>query len=772
MPRLLRALCAASAAVVVLPEIVLAQTTILPPVTVQGGRQVQPARRPAPAPAPTDAAVEATVDPNLPPVENTTAGPVQGYRALTAVSATKTNTPLEQIPQNIGVVPRSVINDQVSTSVSEALLNVSNVQPVNPLVMGNTDFYPIKIRGFGAEMWRDGLNVPYLAGDRDGLVNVERIEVLKGPNAILYGGGVGAPIGGAVNIVSKLPTDKAHSEFGIIFGSEKYWNPYFDINQPLNADKTVLFRFTGEYTGNKSFVNVLDSQRYNLNPTLTLTNKTDTTFIIQGFVSRQQQQAYQGLPVYGTLFGDLKLNRDMFIGPSDIPQSYSKSKGVTFTFDHQFDAVWSANVKARWSQSEFDQFSQSIFGSDCCGGFPLAPFPPFWGPNNWIPQNIELFQQQKEFTINPNLQAKFTLGPTRNTFLIGADYTNVKDQGFMTGDTLGATCALTDPFCPVALPLINLGHPDYKYPYTKPSPSAGDEFLQYFNFNNTYLTKGVYAQLQSTFYDRIHVLVGGRYANLDITYDEMAPLASPGVYVTDQTKFLPRAGVVVDLFKGLSAFASYSEGMKWAGFVPVAQPKPEFSKQAEGGLKFNINDQLSGTLAAFEINRENVPLVTGPGQATLTGQQSRGYEADVLYQPNRNWSFLGSYAYTDATFSDPSRFNGMTVPVGNQLPGVPTYSGRLWANYKFDSSFLPGWSVGAGIYKASSQFVDPTNLWITQGYYTIDAKIAYEDQRYKLAITAKNLTGEEYFTPYTWFGGQVAPSAPRAVYGQLAVKFN
>ena len=706
------------------------------------------------------------------PINFSTAGAVQGYRALTAVSATKTNTPLEQIPQNIGVIPRSVINDQVSTTVSEALTNVSNVQPVNSLVMGNTDLYPLKIRGFGAELWRDGIVVPYVAGDRDGIVNVERIEVLKGPNAILYGGGSGAPIGGAVNVVSKLPTDKASSEYGITFGSEKYWNPYFDINQPLNAEKTALFRFTGEYTGNTSFVNVLDSQRYNLNPTLTLTNKSDTTLTIQANVSRQQQQAYQGLPVYGTLFGNLQLNRDMFIGPPNIPQSYSKSKSVTFTFDHQFDSVWSANVKARWSQSAFDQYSQSIFGSDCCGGFPLQPFEPFWGPNNWIPQNIELYQQQRQFTINPNLQAKFVLGPTRNTFLLGADYSNVKDQGFMTGDTLGATCALTDPFCPVPLPLVNLADPVYKYPYSNPSPAAGSEFLSYFNFNNTYLTKGVYAQLQSTIYERVHVLLGGRYANLDITYNETAPLASPGVYVTDETKFLPRAGVVVDLMQGFSAFASYSEGMKWAGFVPVARPLPEYSKQSEGGLKFNFNGLLSGTLAAFEIERQNVPLVTGPGQATLTGQQSRGYEADILYQPTQNWSVLASYAYTDATFSDPVRFNGSIAPAGNQLPGVPTYSGRLWANYKFDQSFLPGWSIGAGIYKASSQFVDPTNQWITQGYYTVDAKIGYEDSRYRFMVTAKNLTGQEYYTPYTWFGGQVAPGAPRAYYGQFAIKFN
>ena len=119
MPRLLRALCAASAAVVVIPEIANAQATTLPPVTVQGGRPVQPAQRPLPAPS--EPVSEAPIDTNLPPVENTTAGPVQGYRALTATSATKTSTPIEQIPQNIGVVPRSVIDSQVSTSVSEAV---------------------------------------------------------------------------------------------------------------------------------------------------------------------------------------------------------------------------------------------------------------------------------------------------------------------------------------------------------------------------------------------------------------------------------------------------------------------------------------------------------------------------------------------------------------------------------------------------------------------------------------------------------------------------
>ena len=98
-------------------------------------------------------------------------------------------------------------------------------------------------------------------------------------------------------------------------------------------------------------------------------------------------------------------------------------------------------------------------------------------------------------------------------------------------------------------------------------------------------------------------------------------------------------------------------------------------------------------------------------------------------------------------------------------------SGRLWVNYKFDGSWT-GWSAGAGVYAASSQYVDPLNLWRTAGYYTLDAKIGYETKKLRAAFFVKNLTGQEYYTPYTWFGGQVAPGAPRSFYLQTSYKFD
>ena len=743
------------------PDSALAQSS-LPQVTVDApGRNrpvaAQPTRdsgrsaRTRRARAKPAAVAPAPVATNQVPITQTTAGAVQGYRALTASSATRTDTPIERLPQNIVVIPRSVINDQGATTVSEAINNVSNVRPVDTRMIGNVEQVPVKIRGFGAEMWTDGYpgNL-FLAGDRDGLANVERIEVLKGPNALLYGGGAGSPVGGTINVISKLPMDKAKYEVGGTFGSYRYWNPYFDFNQPLTDSKTALFRITGEYGESRNFTDVLTPSHYNINPTLTLTNREDTSLTIQGFVSQHRQQAYPGLPVEGTLFGGYRVRRELYFGDPNIPLSYSRAQGATVTLDHQFNNVWSTNIRARWSQSEFRQFSQSpLNDATFTGGTPVFP-PALFDVNN-----IDVLDRQREFSINPSVKAKFALGPTTNTLLFGADYSRVKDSGYMNTDLLGLLGVTAD-----------LSSPNPVFPpYTIPDPSS----LTYFQFNkfdNTYLTKAIYTQLQSTIYDRIHLLAGVRLNSIDTTYNELAT-TPPGVFKTDATKALPRTGIVFDVVKGFSLYASYGEGMKWTPFsTTFVSGPPETSQQREAGVKFNWGNMLTGTVAAFEIDRQNVPYTTAAFTGALSAQKSRGYEADVIFQPNSNWSVLASYGYTDAFFASDTP----TAPAGNKLPLVPQNSGRLWANYKFDGQWT-GWSAGAGIYAASGQYVDALNRWRTDGYYTLDAKIAYETKQFRAAFFVKNLTGEQYYTPYTWFGGQVAPGAPRSFYLQTSYKF-
>jgi iron complex outermembrane receptor protein len=749
-------------------------------------KQAAPAL-PIPAPQPPPASADTATalgsynpaldlrDMTLPPGTTlTTAGPVQGYRALSAMSSTKTATPIEQIPQSIQVIPRSVIQDQGSQTVSEALRNVSNVQGANPLSIGDISLSPLKIRGFGAEQWLDGLPVPYNTGDRDSFANVERIEVLKGPSAILYGGGAGAPIGGAVNVVSKLPTDKAGGELGFKFGSHQFLQPFFDINQPITPNGTVLFRITGEYTSADSFIDVLESDRYTISPTLTLTNKVDTTLTLQGRISKAKQQTYQGLPVEGTIVGDYRLNREMFIGPSDIERSFSENRSLTLTLDHRFNSFVSANLKARWSESRSDQNTQLIVG-DPAGG-------PLLGTSTWGLANAELFHEQQEFSINPNLTTRFSFGDTKNTVLVGADYSRVKDKGVLQADYLGNACAVT--FGAAACfglvgPTVDLLAPSFTTPYLDPRRRAQyqdifgfDQIYSFNDSNSTYTTKGVYGQVQSTLYDRIHLLGGVRLANVHIDYFESAvPLnvPVPTTTITDETKALPRVGAVVDILPGVSVFASYSEGLKGVPSVVYSgPPKAEESKQSEAGLKFNIANQLSGTIAVFEIDRKNVPVsLGGLGRGALGHQESRGYEADLIWQPTSSWQFLANYGYVDAKFAD-----GLQgVPAGNKFAGVPEHSGRVWLNYKLDELMLKGWSVGAGVYLASSQFVDNANKFKTDGYHTVDAKIAYDTKSFSAALFVKNLTKEEYFVPYAFLGREVAPGDDRAIYGLVTWRY-
>lgn len=730
-----------------------------------------PAAASPPPPAPTVATAEASPSPatalgtynpaldlrglQLPPGTTlTTAGPVQGYRALSAMSSTKTATPIEQIPQSIQVVPKSVIEDQKPITVSEAIQNVSNVQGPNTRSIADTQLYPYTIRGFGAQAWLDGMVMPFSLGDRDAFANVERIEVLKGPAAILYGGGGGAPIGGAINIVSKLPTDRASGEFGFTFGSHNFLQPYFDVNQPLTSNGTVLFRVTGEYTATDSFIEVLEQDRYSINPTLTFTNKTDTTLTVQGRLSKSQQQTYQGLPVTGTIAGNFRIDREMFIGPADIPRGYSEVHGVTVTLDHKLNEVWSANAKARWSKGGFEQNTQLLVGDFVQAGVPAIP------PSTWFLANSELHEEVEEVSVAANLLAKFQAGPTKNKVLVGADYSRVKEQGFLSADYLGlaAFVNLADP------------NPAFGVPYSDPK-GPGIPFFTYTLFNdveNIFTTKGVYAQLQSTIYDRIHILAGVRSSHVEINQVE-SNLGFPQVATKEAHKILPRAGILVDLLPGLSAYASYSEGMRAVPRpLPGGTQLPEYSEQREVGFKFNVGSQFSGTVSYFEIDRDNVGVVLGLGATALAKQRSRGYEADVLWQPMRNWQVLASYGYTDVEFAD--NLIG-SIPAGNKFPIVPQHSGRVWVNYAFDQPMLRGWSVGAGIYAASRQFTDADNVFSVDGFYTIDAKIAYEAEHFKAALHVKNLTGNEYFVAYPFLGGAVAPGDDRAFYGTIAYKY-
>ena len=139
---------------------------------------------------------------------------------------------------------------------------------------------------------------------------------------------------------------------------------------------------------------------------------------------------------------------------------------------------------------------------------------------------------------------------------------------------------------------------------------------------------------------------------------------------------------------------------------------------------------------------------------------------DLIWQPIPGLQMIGSYAHIDAFLVQDQLY-----PAGNKVERVPANSGRLWANYRFQSEPLRNVSVVAGFYAASRQATALDNLYFTPAFITFDAKIAYETERWSVTLIGKNLADRRYFVPFPVGNGIIAPAEPRTVYAVAKVKY-
>jgi len=675
-----------------------------------------------------------------------------GYHVFSASSATRTDTKLMELSQSIQVIPRELIEDQQAITVAESLRNVSGVVPRTSGITPN--FEPTLIRGFSAMQMIDGFYQNLNTGDQDSLVNIQQIEVIKGANSTLYNGGGGAPTGGVINLLSKVPEPEAFYEFGLKAGNYAFVQPYVDVNQPING--SLLFRLTGEYSHSNSHIGVLETERYNLNPSLLFTNNKTTSLIIQGKYSKWGQPDYQGLPATGTVTGDFRVNPNLYIGPSEIADSTSEFGAVWGTFNHHFNNSWEITAKARYAHSEHDTITQGILGE----GFGFAADKPLtaedlaslgspYVEHTWGLVNDELYQKSDEISFQVFTSAKFDLGQTRNTLLIGGDFSQFDEVAFLDFDSF--PIGLTDLTHPVFLP--------YQYP--------GARQNKQFTNNTSY---GGYVQWQSSVYERVHLLAGFRAGTVSSDYQN----TTPGFEFSSDasnTRVLPNVGAVLDLSDEVAFFVNYSEGMRAQGGINfVSTPDPEMSDQLEFGFKFDLAEQLTGQLALFQINKKNIAVTdfNDPQQRAMTAgqQRSRGIESNISWQASDALKLLATYAYTDARFTD-----NLVVALGNHVPGVPGHAGRLWVNYAFQSNVLEGLNLGAGVYSQSSVYLENENLFKTNAFYSIDAALAYTRENYRVGVSIKNLTDAHEYQRLNYFGTRVTPTQGIQVFFTGAVRF-
>lgn len=658
------------------------------------------------------------------------------YTAPTASSATRTDTPLTEVPQSVQVVTQSMLKEQDSHSLSDALINVSGVRATKPQ---EALFAQPIVRGFPAEIYMNGL--PAFGGtaasiDPTSLMGTERIEVLKGPTSALYGGGIGAPLGGLINVISKRPEAEPTALLSMRTGSFGTVNPSMDLNTPI-GDK-VAARLSADYQENDSWIDHVKGHQWSIQPSMSIQLTPETELLLRGQYEDRSQLEYSGLPAAQALSG--QIDRNAFPGATrGQPNTTIENRTSTAQLTHELNDDTRMSVTAQYYEGKFRDYGSFVY-PELLGASPATPtvYPIF---KLYLPGSV------RESTLDTNLGTRVEALGGSHELLVGASYDRTDfTSGVSNAELIGE---------------LDLANPRYGISY-----GATPQVLV--TQTNRYETTAGYFQDQAT-YGRWHLLGSLRLTQLDLKQQEQ------GVD-TSYHRITPRLGITYDLTESLALYAAYSTGFRGAfNFIGNETPKPELSRNYEAGFKLAFNDiGLSGTLAVFEQTRRNVSTTDPDPANALLGysvqsgeQRARGVEADLVWEPTTALSLLANYAYTQAEVTQDN-----SIPVGDGLPRVPRHSGRLAARYRILDGAAKGVGFGAGITALSARELTLPNTVSAPGYALLDAQTSYDFDRYTVSVSAVNLAGRKVFETYQYLGSPlVLPTQPRSAYLTLTARF-
>ncbi len=725
-----------------------------PPPLSDGGRVVQPLH------ADTDVPV-VEVQPIL------VASTRQSYTISNTTTATKTDTPIQETPASIQVIPAQVMEDQKTPRMKDALENVSGVRPNQSIGSGNRFI----IRGFPdlGKTYRNGLLATSPSGfpfEMD-TANIESIEVLKGPASILYGR---IEPGGMINVNTKRPLDSTHGALEQQFGSYSFYRTLWDVGGAVTESKSLSVRFAGGYLNSGSFRDFNFVDRKVFNPSVTWRPTDRTTLTLDVEVLKQDFRADSGIPVIGNRPAPVPISRSY--GDPNTPVSFTNKTHIGFHANHKFNESWA--VTNRFLTSFID--AESIWAN---------PAPAFGtalrADGRTLDRNI--FGQTsyvRTYATNLDLTGKFAVAGTQHKLLIGMDYTRATtDYGIYGNFTSGNPALAIDLFNPtygIAPGLFTAARA------TTDRPGRNVSVFQ----EQWY---GLYLQDQITFAKKLHLLVGGRYDWAEVArgsgsnFDQAS--ANVDAATRKDSRFNPRVGLLYDLTPWLAMYGNYvtSFGAN-NGVSSNNQPfPPQTGKQQEAGFKADLFEhRLNATLAFYHLTRNNLvtpDLASGDPLARIVvgEQRSQGVEFDMTGRVTNALSVIGSYAYTDTKVTKDN--SGLQ---DKRLPGVPLHGGSLWMKYDFAELNGPvkGLSVGFGTYISGSRHGDIQNTFTLPGYVRLDGFAAYRwtigPTRAIAQITVRNLLNQQYYENADQNSNVaprngVYPGAPLTVFGSLRLEY-
>lgn len=661
------------------------------------------------------------------PVETAT-GPVPGYRATLSATATRTDTPLRDVPQSIQIVPRAVIEDQAAVRLTDVIQNVSSVQ-LNGTGGNRGETY--NIRGFVTP--RYAINGFPLTGAMDrpeaffDLANVERVEVLKGPSSVMVG--LSEP-GGIINVVTRAPTKDFHFDGAFQGGSFDFYRGELSVSGPLDAAGTLTARATGSI-------------------------QTDSGFR-EG--ARKSERAYAAAA--------LRWQPDM-LTQVDLTADYVDQK-VPFDrgliADADGDYVHDARVYygERWSTTGAEKLVLGLAAQRQVTPWLMLRFTgrhtdalvtdhnavDLQGNANGLIRRRITNRTEDTSDLSMRFDALIDAytGPLEHRIMAGVE----RSEGDMAFWSARANIASVSTTAPV------LG--------VTPVPVASVNNVYDYDVSNW----GFYLKDQIALGDKWKALAGLRYDRAkSYTWDRLDGTETP----TKDDALTLRAGLVYQPTASVSLYASYTQSFQpqQGQLVDGTPLDPEEGEQFEAGVKLDLLDRLSITAAVFQITKQNVATedLDNPDFSILTGEQRvRGVELDVTGEILPGWNVIANVSHLDAEITRDNTF-----AVGNRLNGVPDFSGRIWTSYSFRGGALSGLSLGGGVRVVGKRQVDLDNRFTIAGYETLDASIRYAiDEHWEVAVNAENLA-DTFFVEGVQGDNNLYPGTPRRIVGTLRARF-
>lgn len=704
----------------------------------------------------------------------------KGYKNSVTFAGTKTATDIKDIPQSIQYVTKEVMQDQGAVRMTDIVKNVSGVNQ-------HTFYDDVTIRGFrnqggvgsnSSTQLFNGLRT-FNGFWRQSLLNyLERVEIIKGPAAALYGN---ANPGGTINKVTKKPLEEDRKSVNLQFGSWNTMRLNTDFTGPLNKDKTVLYRLNLGYENANSFRDLLFDKNVVIAPSISYLPSEKTRINLDVVYNKSDSRLDRGQSIFGS--SDL-YSTPISLNVADV-NDYLKEETylVTASMSHQLSdhITFNTSFLRTGYRQDLLEHRSTAFAVDANGK-----------------QIQELALRRASMRHNEQFSNSFTAylnfafktGPLSHTLLTGYDYNDSKipvgssqsdAAGYLLKDgTTASKYVVKDSakyqfyeYKGKMIPKPNVSSYDLSANQHRLLNTNGyiyqdnntDVVVPYFSEQHS-----VYVQDQITF-NRLKVLMGLRYNY----YIDNPGYATSSVTKVTQQSVLPRIGATYELTKNINAYATYATG--YNPQTASSQNKvsggpfdPLRSTLLEAGLKTEwFQKRLSATMSVYSIEQRNTLYnAMDPENPDLLVQigkeKAKGVELDVVGSILPNLTLIVTYAYNDATLQNAQ---GMTDSLYNnqQKPNAPRHQGSIWTKYEFTQGPLKGFGIGAGAYYVGDRtfgFQGTNNIIPSKGpgYLLVNSALYYRVSKFLLQANFNNITNKTH-----WVGGydnsRLYPGAPR-----------